>query len=422
MTENIIYYGPPGTGKTFKMQELLEQYKTYNISDTIMIETFKKFYEPWVLVTLILLQNNNEPMSIDILQQKIDNLNLGVQEVLNGGVSTILVNHSVKKNDLFPLKDISPSIFKEFNNKWYVSIDRLYKEKPMFLKTYALEDVLRLRYKFVTFHPSFSYEDFVEGIKPNMNESGDIKYHIEDGIFKKICKEAAEDPTNSYAIFIDEINRGNISEIFGELITLIEVDKRLGCPNELQVNLPYSKEVFGVPANLDIVGTMNSADKSISLIDIALRRRFRFKKQRFNYEVLKRQLENREISKSIDVALMVCVMNKRIGVLLNEEYELGHAYFLGINNLQDLNNIMIDKIIPLLEDYFSEDLQKIQFILNDLQINGEVDENAIYQCEEIEVEDLFIYSEDIEHYSTKRYYVNDILTKASYTKIYEKSV
>ena len=200
---------------------------------------------------------------------------------------------------------------------------------------------IKERVKFITFHQSFGYEDFIEGFRPNVD--GDIK--LQDGIFKSICDAANRDRNNNYYLVIDEINRGNISKIFGELITLIEEDKR----DTLEVTLPYSKKPFKIPSNLYIIGTMNSTDKSIALIDIALRRRFTFLKMKPKADLIDYP-PAREIFENL---------NKRI----EENYQLGHSYFMKIQDEDDLEFILEYKIKPLLEEYFYGDENSLNEVL-----------------------------------------------------------
>ena len=160
-----------------------------------------------------------------------------------------------------------------------------------------------------------------------------------------------------HVLIIDEINRGNISRIFGELITLIEPSKRAGNDEAIEVTLPYSKEPFSVPNNLYIIGTMNTADRSLALMDTALRRRFDFIEMMPLPGLVTDDLEG------VNVRKMLEVMNQRIEVLYDREHTLGHAFLMNLHSIDDLRQAFKNKILPLLEEYFYDDWQKIRWVL-----------------------------------------------------------
>ncbi|MBB6271663.1 5-methylcytosine-specific restriction protein B [Pedobacter cryoconitis] len=310
---------------------------------------------------------------------------------------------------------------------------------------------------FTTFHQNMSYEDFIEGIKPETIDQ-QVTYKIEDGIFKRLCAKAVErraltkfddsysqfvedvenkgfielvtpvhkkrfhvsiamnetsvvTPQNDnssdkevtktmvrkymedneiidwksytvpigeyikmnfekvidnskkkFVLIIDEINRGNVSSIFGELITLIEKSKRYGGTEELEVILPYSKEPFFVPDNVYIIGTMNTADRSVEALDTALRRRFIFSEMMPDSRLLEDSFV--ELSDGhIHLKVLLELINKRLVILLDKDHQIGHAYFMGIKTLADLNQVFENSIIPLLQEYFYGDFGKIGLVL-----------------------------------------------------------
>ena len=274
------------------------------------------------------------------------------------------------------------------------------------------------RIEFITFHQSYGYEEFIEGIKPivlneddesedesennkesktNIKIENDIKYDVVDGIFKKFCDNARKAiietnnndiPLEAYVFIIDEINRGNISKIFGELITLIETTKRAGKEECISTKLPYSKEEFTVPDNVYIIGTMNTADRSIALMDTALRRRFYFEEMLPNYDLLKDIFVEDEGVK-VNIGAMLKVINERIEYLYDREHTIGHAVFLELkenNNIDKLENIFKKSVIPLLQEYFYEDYDKIRLILGD---NAKDENEQFIFAESIKPKDVF---------------------------------
>ncbi len=254
---------------------------------------------------------------------------------------------------------------------------KTFKMQEEYINTYSKEN------RFVTtFHQSFSYEEFVEGLKPFIPEgSHDVNYRVEPGLFYNACERAAIlagyssldecladsfvsrkekmkvaiEGKNTVLLCIDEINRANVSSVFGDLISLVESSKRLGAEYEITTKLPYSKRDFGVPANLMIIGTMNTADRSIQLLDSALRRRFKFEELLPDYESINNE----------DAKIILENINNRIRALLDKDHQIGHSYFIGVDSNLKILEVMKENIIPLLEEYFYNETDKIRRVLNE---------------------------------------------------------
>ncbi len=209
--------------------------------------------------------------------------------------------------------------------------------------------------EFTTFHQSLDYEDFVEGLKPIVKE-GHVTYNVEPGIFKKICIKASNDPGNNYFLIIDEINRGNVSKIFGELITLLEPDKRKGSSNAISAILPYSKDSFSIPNNLYIIGTMNTTDRSVGTIDYALRRRFAFLTVKANENIVSGQ--NGNIGKKASEYFKKVydhLKNYPSGDIDLDDLMIGHSYFMA-DSLDSLELKWKYEVLPLLDEYYKDGL------------------------------------------------------------------
>lgn len=224
--------------------------------------------------------------------------------------------------------------------------------------------------RFCCFHPSYGYEDFIEGIKPNL-VNGQTAFTLKDGIFKSLCNEAKMKPEQNFYLIIDEINRGDISRIFGELITIIEIGKR-----GKEVMLPLSGELFSVPENIYIIGTMNTADRSIALLDVALRRRFGFVELMPDYAML-----GGITIETLPLGLWLSELNKRIVANAGRDarnLQIGHSYLLEngvpIKDLEKLKRIIQEDIIPLLEEYCYGDYITISKIIGSSFIDLSIQE------------------------------------------------
>jgi DNA polymerase III delta prime subunit len=227
--------------------------------------------------------------------------------------------------------------------------------------------------EFVTFHQSFAYEEFVEGLKPVAPEDtddvtgapvGDITYRVLPGVFRGICARAEAawrthgEGAPKYLLVVDEINRANIAKVLGELITLIEDDKRLGRENQLTATLPYSGERFGVPPNLYILGTMNTADRSIALLDLALRRRFTF----VEMEPEPSTIEPASVA-GVDLRALLAGLNERVAALLDRDHRIGHSYLMNLTDESALRFAWYTRVVPLLQEYFYNDGERLRAVL-----------------------------------------------------------
>lgn len=309
-------------------------------------------------INIIRWNNSLERVTEDNLEEKEEMTNISNDNNKLTSVNTILYGPpgtgKTYNSIIYAVKTINPDFSGDYN-AYIGEFNRLKEEGQI---------------AFTTFHQSYGYEEFIEGIKPKTKD-GQITYEVEAGVFKKFCEKATDDKDKKFVFIIDEINRGNMSKIFGELITLIEDSKREGADEAMSVSLPYSGENFTVPNNVYILGTMNTADRSIALMDTALRRRFEFVEMMPDTSAL----AGVEVD-GIKIDKMLQAMNKRIELLYDREHTLGHAFFMGLKKeptIDNLAKIFQNKIIPLLQEYFYEDYKKIMAVLG---IKGESKEEG----------------------------------------------
>ena len=380
---NTILYGPPGTGKTWKLRkEYMDRF-----TDTSAILSQEQYAASivsdlawWKVIAMVMMDLKESRVS-EIMKHPLMQARIKRSSSANPRAAIwahIQMHTKEECQNVKYTKRYEPLLFeKDDKSVWSIDLE-LAEEAVPELKD-KLEEFNSFepgkptkveRYDFTTFHQSFSYEDFVEGIKPVMpaedatEEVPDsLSYEVRPGIFKKMVQRALADPKHNYALFIDEINRGNVASIFGELITLIEEDKRQGADHELTATLPYSQTKFVIPNNLYIIGAMNTADRSVEALDTALRRRFTFIAVPPEPETLPAAGEVEGLN--VDLRKMLFTINARIQKLLDKDHCIGHSYFLGVNSFEDLQEVFATKILPLLEEYFYGDPARIGRVLGE---------------------------------------------------------
>lgn len=436
---NQILYGPPGTGKTYntidRTIEILDNefYIAINSDDTLndeekrnrLREKFKEYRDNSQIEMITFHQSYSYEDFVEGIRAEIDESENISYNVANGIFKEIsrraLKNLKNSENTNDKKKDFE-DVFKE------VILDRLDDEEGLRIETkqkyFLITDVNKKTIFFTKANGSNNHSLSIDSLKKMYeNEKNDMSglrsYYnsLLELLLKNSKKSEEKEYIKNYVLIIDEINRGNISKIFGELITLIEDSKRIGNDEQIKITLPYSKESFGVPNNLYIIGTMNTADRSIALLDTALRRRFEFIEMMPQLDCLSEK--NIEDAPEINVSNFLKVINERIEYLYDRDHTIGHAYFINIKTLQDLNNVMRNRVIPLLQEYFYDDWEKIQLVLGDHEKQIGKSGNKFIISENVISKSIFGFNLDDMELSEFSYRVNDEFTRESYLKVSE---
>ena len=412
---NQILYGSPGTGKTYNTinkaieiidsefyqqnkdnrEALKERFEEYKKAGQIEFITFHQSFSYEEFVEGIKAETSEDNISYEVKSgvfKKLSNKALQNFNQSNGNIKNKkdfeivfkeLILDKLKDDEKLEIRMKKSSFFIKEVDENKISFDKSGGESQHVLLIKNLKNM----------YEAEENKIIIGGLSQYYNPL--LEYLLKNSEIKNTDKE----PLKNYILIIDEINRGNISKIFGELITLIEPSKRIGADEEIRLKLPYSQELFGVPSNLYIIGTMNTADRSIALMDTALRRRFHFEEMMPNSSLL----ENLVVD-GIKIDNLLETINKRVEYLYDRDHTIGHAYFMSLENLEtkedkkaELENIFRNKIIPLLQEYFYDDWEKVRLVLGDgfvekIEVKSDIfDEELIKDSEYLE-EEKFIYN------------------------------
>ena len=412
---NQILYGSPGTGKTYNTinkaieiidsefyqqnkdnrEALKERFEEYKKAGQIEFITFHQSFSYEEFVEGIKAETSEDNISYEVKSgvfkklsnKSLQNFNQSNENIKNKKDFEIvfkeLILDKLKDDEKLEIRMKKSSFFIKEVDENKISFDKSGGESQHVLLIKNLKNM----------YEAEENKIIIGGLSQYYNPL--LEYLLKNSEIKNTDKE----PLKNYILIIDEINRGNISKIFGELITLIEPSKRIGADEEIRLKLPYSQELFGVPSNLYIIGTMNTADRSIALMDTALRRRFHFEEMMPNSSLLKNLVVD-----GIKIDNLLEVINKRVEYLYDRDHTIGHAYFMSLENLEtkedkkaELENIFRNKIIPLLQEYFYDDWEKVRLVLGDgfvekIEVKSDIfDEELIKDSEYLE-EEKFIYN------------------------------
>jgi hypothetical protein len=387
----------------FARKSKTQDYIAGVVTSDYQFDETRESYQHWRQVRWLTTEKVNVPMAADIITKALTDISYGgwlayVAEFFNKlGIDPASLPAVTPNAQPRPAPSMNkptnvilygpPGTGKTFHTKEHAVTLCNGKADPATLKEDFAKLVADKRVAFVTFHQSYDYSDFIIGFKPVPSANG-MSFEVRKGVLMRLAEEAEKNPQLPYLLIIDEINRGNISKIFGELITLIEADKRRDGDFPLEVTLPCAykgndgKETcqFSLPSNVHLLGTMNTADRSIALLDTALRRRFKFVRKEPNPDLLHANLDG------VKLPTLLTKLNGILADAFSPDHQIGHAWlpmkFDAKATGKDLVEAFKDKILPLLDEWYYDDANGKEALLAQLTDKGEVTIDALKKFSE----------------------------------------